>query len=259
MFLFSQDVPIRLLAVLELSWDQVDGMVSNRPFHALSIRVEGGAEFFQEGFPPTRAEEGEITFAPGGVEFEKRAPRGKILVIHFETPAQLPKQVLHFMPPDRESLLSRFNRLYRVWTRKEAGYALEAKMLFYDILLRIEQAYDRPRDSKLFNACQYIHEHFTDRDISVEKLAQLSSMSDTYFRRLFAREQGVTPLQYINRLRLTRALELLRTDYYSVDQIAEMCGFNNIHYFSYFIKKQTGYSPLACRKRLLEGKNIGAM
>lgn len=161
------------------------------------------------------------------------------------------------MPPDRESLQSRFERLYRVWTRKEMGYTLEAKMLLYDILLRIERAYDRPRDSKLFSACQYIHEHFTDRDISVEKLAQLSSMSDTYFRRLFAQEQGVTPLQYINRLRLTRAMELLRTDYYSVDQIAEMCGFNNIHYFSYFIKKQTGYSPLACRKRLLEGKNFG--
>ncbi len=62
-------------------------------------------------------------------------------------------------------------------------------------------------------------------------------MSDTYFRKLFVERFSVTPLKYINRLKLNYAKELLLSDYYTVEEIAEKCGFNNINYFSLFIKR----------------------
>ena len=76
-------------------------------------------------------------------------------------------------------------------------------------------------------------------------------MSDTYFRKLFVQEHHITPQCYINRLRLEMATELLRTGYYSVSEVAERCGFNSACYFSTFIKKETGLSPLQYRKQLL--------
>ena len=258
MFLLDRDISMNLLSVLDLSWDHVHGKVNNRPFAALCIREIGGATFLREGEEPIVVEEGEITYTPPGRDYEKHAGAGRIWVVHFETDAPLPSTVRHFMPRDRAGMLADFQRLYRVWTRKQFGYELEAKMLFYKILLAIEREFaaDAVADNRLSAAHRYIHEHFADRDLSVEKLAQLSSMSDTYFRRLFVKEYGATPLRYIHRLRLTLALELLRSNYYGIDEVAERCGFNNIHYFSYFIKKETGLSPKECRKRLLEGKSI---
>ena len=79
-------------------------------------------------------------------------------------------------------------------------------------------------------------------------------MSDTYFRRLFVTRFGQTPLRYINAMRFERARELLCSEYYTVEEIAELCGFNNVNYFSLFIKKETGLPPTTYRKMLLESR-----
>ena len=92
-------------------------------------------------------------------------------------------------------------------------------------------------------AVEYIHEHFCDRDLTVELLAKMCSMSDTYFRKLFKQRFKVTPLKYINDLKVKYATELLRSGYYTVTEAAEKCGFDNVYYFSLFIKKETGLSP----------------
>ena len=84
----------------------------------------------------------------------------------------------------------------------------------------------------------YIHEHFSDADISVEKLAHMCKMSGTYFRKIFYSAFSTTPLKHINELRKKYALELLKSGYYTVGEAAEKCGFSNTYYFSSFIKKR---------------------
>ena len=68
----------------------------------------------------------------------------------------------------------------------------------------------------------------------------------------------MTPQKYINQLRLTAATELLQSGYYSISEVASHCGFNNINYFSAFIKKETGLSPVSYRKVLLGKLSVGA-
>ena len=104
---------------------------------------------------------------------------------------------------------------------------------------------------------EHINEHFAEGAVSVDELARMCGMSDTYFRKLFVSEFGVTPQQYISRLRLGAATELLQSGYYTVSEIASRCGFNNINYFSTFIKKETGLSPLHYRNQLLYGGENG--
>ena len=84
----------------------------------------------------------------------------------------------------------------------------------------------------------------------MDQLAVQCGMSSTYFRKQFSSVFHTTPLKYINQLRLTYAEELLQSDYYTIEEIAEKCGFNNINYFSLFIKKQTGYPPSVYRTYL---------
>ena len=59
----------------------------------------------------------------------------------------------------------------------------------------------------------------------------------------FVKNYSATPLKYINDLKLNYAKELLRSSYYTVSEVAEKCGFENVYYFSLFMKKRTGKSP----------------
>ena len=240
---------------MELEWEHVNAKAEPRRFHALSLRLVGGASFYYNG-ELLSVEEGDITFAPAGVEFHKEAEQGKILVIHFAAKEELPHDFLRFKPKNPQYYIECFTELHQIWSKKQLGYEHKAKMLFYKILYEMEQEWAETKSSaeggKLAEAFDYIHGHFTDQKLSVERLAARSGMSDTYFRKLFAAEFGTTPLKYINNLRLHHAKELLRSDYYTVEEIAERCGFNNINYFSFFIKKETGMSPLGLRRALLE-------
>ena len=106
-----------------------------------------------------------------------------------------------------------------------------------------EAAEINDRDDVLCDIVDYIHEHFCEKGLTIELLSKMCSMSDTYFRRLFKQRFKVTPLKYINDLKVKYATELLRSGYYTVTEAAEKCGFDNVYYFSLFIKKETGQSP----------------
>ena len=64
-----------------------------------------------------------------------------------------------------------------------------------------------------------------------------------HFRRLFKADTGTTPVEYLNRIRINYAKELLENSTLSVKNIAQMCGFDDQYYFSRVFKKQTGESP----------------
>lgn len=257
-FFGSSNVDAKILSVIRMGWQRVNARAGYRPFHTLSYRLLGGATFSTEERTLMRVEEGEIVFIPAGFDFAKQAGQGQILAVHFESDSPLPTEMLRFSPKNSAHFRSEFQKLHEVWSKRNPGYEYEAKILFYRILLRMEQEWSRDARSvagqRLTVALEHIHSHVAEGAVSVEELAKLCGMSDTYFRRLFVQEHGVTPQQYISRLRLTTATELLQSGYYSVGEIASRCGFNNINYFSAFIKKETGLSPLRYRDRLLGGK-----
>ena len=106
----------------------------------------------------------------------------------------------------------------------------------------------------IFEAVEYMHESFSDPELTVDSIASKYGMSGTYFRRLFAERFSTTPLKYLNKLRFSLATELLLSNYYTVEEISERCGFNNVNYFSLFIKQRTGMPPSVYRRELLKTK-----
>ena len=83
------------------------------------------------------------------------------------------------------------------------------------------------------------------------------SMSKTALKEMFRRETGMSVMQYFFQLKTERAKLLIRDNYYNITQISAMLGFESIHYFSRWFKKQTGMSPLEYArsvKAILEGK-----
>ncbi len=65
------------------------------------------------------------------------------------------------------------------------------------------------------------------RDLSVEAMADRCAMSPRHFARVFARQTGVTPARFVERLRVAAVRELLEDTRLSMKRIAERCGFSS--------------------------------
>lgn len=91
-------------------------------------------------------------------------------------------------------------------------------------------------------ALAYIYEHYKE-DIHVSALARSCSMSESYFRKVFIRIMGQSPLDYVNAYRIHRAMNLLRTTNDSIQSIAVRAGFSSIAAFNRNFKRHAGKSP----------------
>lgn len=83
--------------------------------------------------------------------------------------------------------------------------------------------------------------------ISIQKLAELTGLSLSSFKREFYSTYQQTPTQYINNQRLKKAKELLELSNLSISQIAYELGFNDPAYFSRLFKKKFSSSPSSFR------------
>ena len=82
-----------------------------------------------------------------------------------------------------------------------------------------------------------------DRRLSIDELAELCNVSKYYFCRLFKEEMGMTAVEYITKHRISLAEALLREGKKSIEEIAYLCGFEDISYFYRCYKKVKGVSP----------------
>lgn len=108
-----------------------------------------------------------------------------------------------------------------------------------------------PKNESLIKAIQMIHSTFTDT-ISIEQIAGKCDISARYLRKLFEKEIGLSPIDFITILRINSSKERLRNTSISLKEIAFSTGFENQQYFSKRFKQHTGISPLEYRKLLLK-------
>ena len=71
----------------------------------------------------------------------------------------------------------------------------------------------------------------------------MCGITPEYFRKLFKSFYGISPLKYINNLKITHAKELLASGMYSVTEAALQSGYIDMSYFSREFKKASGNSP----------------
>ena len=92
----------------------------------------------------------------------------------------------------------------------------------------------------------YICSHATI-PISRWQIADEVHVSEDYLTRVFKRELGLSPWDYLNRYRVWLAGTLLRNTGMSVNEVAEATGFQDQAYFCRVFKKIRGYSPSRSR------------
>jgi AraC-like DNA-binding protein/mannose-6-phosphate isomerase-like protein (cupin superfamily) len=98
-------------------------------------------------------------------------------------------------------------------------------------------------------AIDYINNHYSAK-IYIEDICKIAAMSKTYFSHYFKQSTGKTFTEYINHLRIRKAMVLLAETKDTITEICQSCGYNDITYFNRVFKKETGSSPGQYRRKL---------
>ena len=93
----------------------------------------------------------------------------------------------------------------------------------------------------------YIREHY-EENVTRNTLAQLVHFSPEYVGKAFKKKMGVSINDYVNKLRIEKAKNMLISTDYKIIDIALMVGFENMPYFSSVFKKYEGVSPAEFKK-----------
>lgn len=100
----------------------------------------------------------------------------------------------------------------------------------------------------ILKAIEYLNDNFNQR-LSNSELLAIANLSPYYFIRLFKKETGKTPHEYLVHLKIEKAKELLTLSRYSITEIYFLCGFSEHSHFSKAFKKHTGVTPINYRKQ----------
>lgn len=120
-------------------------------------------------------------------------------------------------------------------------------MLFrWDLAEEIKEAPNQTV-KKMWDVLEYIETNYQE-SISVDDLAAVADYSKFHFLRLFREYIGLTPIQYINRVRLEQAAKMLINTDDTITQISFSAGFKNVSYFIRTFSERYGVSPLKYRK-----------
>ncbi|MCI9644164.1 MAG: AraC family transcriptional regulator [Oscillibacter sp.] len=119
--------------------------------------------------------------------------------------------------------------------------------LFVDLLIRSSSTRRALRgvqlkDFYIQEAINYM-EHNYQRELSVEELADVCKLNRSYFSKLFRDSMGCPPQEFLIRLRLAKAADLMKGTRRAIGDIAARCGYPNQLHFSRAFKKRYGVSP----------------
>lgn len=100
----------------------------------------------------------------------------------------------------------------------------------------------------LQKALQYIKEHCGQADLVIKDVADHLQISSSYLWKLFGKKTTYSFNEYLTLCRIKKAITLLSDEHMKVYEIAEACGYKDIHYFSSVFKKIIGMTPTEYRE-----------
>ena len=104
-------------------------------------------------------------------------------------------------------------------------------------------------ESVISKAKTYIRENFAN-ELSLDEVSRYVNISPYYFSKLFKEEAGENFIEYLTRIRIAHAKELLKNPELSIKEICLMSGYSDPNYFSRLFKKQEDVTPSEYREQL---------
>jgi len=120
---------------------------------------------------------------------------------------------------------------------------IQRNNLLIKLLLKLHEMYSSNLNINITNSINYIHDNYKKK-INLTKLSGMSGFSKFHFSRIFKNETGYSPINYIIKLKIEKAKELLEYDnHLKIKEIAKEIGYDDEFYFSKIFKIKTTLTP----------------
>jgi AraC-like DNA-binding protein len=159
-----------------------------------------------------------------------------------------------FIPSEADRFRETLMRMIGLWQSRHPYHALELQHLGTELALMLFKDFgDWNADSvpppQSFNwITSYLSLHLSE-PLTVADMARRARLSPSRFSALFREHFGLPPHQYLMKTRVQHAQRLLESSNHSLSDIADYCGFKNVHHFSRVFKNSIGVPPGSIRKK----------
>ena len=231
---------------------------SNRSFHGFAYHISGEKTYTFDDGTVIKAKENDLVYLPQHSNYKVSLDKaGNCYAINF-----LLNETFNAKPfkigAKSETILQSFKKSERYFRLKQYNYKELCCKELYEIACFVKQnLYDKKHLSNkqysiLEKAKDYISNHYTTDSITLPQLSEYCGVSEVYLRKIFNSEYNISPINYVNQLRLSYAQSLIISREYSILDVCYMSGFNDVSYFYRAYKKHYGYSPKETIKNIIE-------
>lgn len=224
--------------------------------------VLGGAGYIETNGKTLLVSEGSVFFFYPYQEVKYYPdPENPWIYFWFEFNGETAKDLLQASGIDEKTMLLRpayieeiKDLIYRL-LEDDTKFPDEARELFvssslltifgYLISEQKESHREKGKGSKerLHAIVSYLDEHFCDEGLSLKDVASKFYLTQQYVTRLFKKEMGISPLQYVIDLRMKKAIEMLSYHNFSIAEISDALGYKSQFYFCREFKKRFNVPP----------------
>lgn len=220
--------------------------VKARPYAAFSLRLSGTGSFEVAGKRFVTSP-GDVLFIPADTPYKVEYSVSESIVVHFRSCNYYEAENIDTENSAAIALL--FRQLLQGWSEEHS--VNQAKATIYEILEKIEKDKKRSAEDTAFTRCvEYIDEHFCEPELDIGTVCHIGFISASSLQRAFQTHFGLSPKQYLLKLRMNRAIELLTENALTVKEVSFSCGFSDEKYFSRVFKKRYGYPPSEMRDHI---------
>lgn len=250
-FFQEEDVVTKIVIACLILRGEGTSVHRNRSSHGLAINFGEGEKIytFIDTGEKISVKENEIIYLPKYSNYNVSINKdSEMYCINYQIAEEKICAPFKVRIKNMEEIIACYQRAEKIWRRKNENAQLLCKSELYKILAEVLKEKNLPyvpehKSELLKPALNYIHKHYTDELMNMEQLSKLCGISYEYFRKLFHDFYGVSPVRYINNLKLNRAKELLSSGMYSVSEAAFASGFPEVSHFSRFFKANVGILP----------------
>ena len=240
MFFESNDVIAVYRTVFSLNQTDVITRVKPRSDYAISFRYHAENAVLKQNDREFRVKTGDIAFVPT-IGYSRSADKDSLTAIHFGVLNATFSEIETFTPSDP----SVFEKLFRKAESSPSDKYL-CQSILYEILSLIHRekgSFSHGAPKKILPATERLRRGEALGEITVASLAADCGLSEPTFRKAFEETTGRSPSSVITEMKVNRAVEMIRSGDFKLDEVAEKVGYCDSKYLSCVIKRITGISP----------------
>lgn len=238
--------------VVKFTAQKMNFVTQNRDNHIIGIHLSGSAVHYFKNQKFT-IDEGCIYFLNQKDDYKVEVlKKGVAFSVHFTTYESIDTDSFCIKAPKANETVRLLSVIEKDFLSKNSELDLMSNV--YGLCSELNKIYQKsyfPKDKRMIDAEKYINSHFAESSCLADAAGN-SLLSRRRFNELFKSCFGLTPNKYLTNLKIEYAKNLMGTDYFSISQIAEMCGFSDVYYFCKVFKTETGTTPAKYKKYYTE-------